>query len=607
MNSTDKNLPAADNRFLTALCSSFFLILPLIYFPALFDPAQISRAFVAYSLVIIAFIFLPLRFSGYRIAVGLFDLFWILYILFSSIACFTARDRSIAFFELSKLFLFYFLFVLFRFAVTHNAAVLKQVSFFVACNCIFQFIVVVAQKLWNWDMFGSRADFFGTMTHANILAESMLFSLPFATYAVMTRHGKSRYIPVIGICCSLLLIFVLKSRAVWVSLIAASVFVLIVMLTTGTMSALKKWLSDHHRPLIAATIAIMICAAILFLLDVHDFLDHIRSLIVLDSNNRTWLWSRTFPVIKDHLLTGVGLGNWRFYIPTLMDSELPKIVSFQRPHNDFLWVLSEGGIGALLFYLAVMFAVIFKMTKNLRSMQPENQLLHNMVLFGLISFLSVSFFAFPKERILHLIFFALFCALPYTVNPDRIILSINVRILASAFIIISLISLWFNFQRMQGEMAVKRVEFDIALSSRSKIELLHNVNPIFYAVDPVSMPVKFYEGIAWLESGNPKKMIDCLLEAHAVYPLQPEVLLNLGTGYEQLGDRGLARKYYREAIDADSLHLRAKINLAIIELRDGNKQESAAVLETIDTISLEQAPQLKAQYQTLKNSLRKWL
>ena len=71
---------------------------------------------------------------------------------------------------------------------------------------------------------------------------------------------------------------------------------------------------------------------------------------------RLQLWKKTLSMIADHPVLGVGAGNWKVVIPHYGTNGLPSEqgkVQYIRPHNDFLWILSENGPIALLAYLSL--------------------------------------------------------------------------------------------------------------------------------------------------------------------------------------------------------------------------------------------------------------
>ncbi len=70
---------------------------------------------------------------------------------------------------------------------------------------------------------------------------------------------------------------------------------------------------------------------------------------------RQIFWDHSFQMHAEHPFTGVGPGQWRIYFPKyglegMNPSVAEGITSEVRPHNDFIWVLSElGYVGLALF------------------------------------------------------------------------------------------------------------------------------------------------------------------------------------------------------------------------------------------------------------------
>ena len=69
--------------------------------------------------------------------------------------------------------------------------------------------------------------------------------------------------------------------------------------------------------------------------------------------------SSRIKLIAENPLFGVGPGNWRIKIweYDLYKGTLGKMFA-QRPHNDFLWVFSEGGIVAGISYILLLLILI---------------------------------------------------------------------------------------------------------------------------------------------------------------------------------------------------------------------------------------------------------
>jgi tetratricopeptide (TPR) repeat protein len=165
----------------------------------------------------------------------------------------------------------------------------------------------------------------------------------------------------------------------------------------------------------------------------------------------------------------------------------------------------------------------------------------------------------------------------------------------------------FNCFRYNGERLLKTVISNPDLTPPQRLSKLQAIKPWAYKVDPFSIPVKYYEGMALLGLGNIPEAKECFVEAYKIYPYQPDVLLNLGSACEVTGDREKAKRFYREAIMADNRDVRPKLNLAVVEYKDGEWEQSAGIIRSIDTNAVKKEPQSLVQYNTLTNSLRRFL
>ena len=69
--------------------------------------------------------------------------------------------------------------------------------------------------------------------------------------------------------------------------------------------------------------------------------------------SRQQVWQDTLQMVKVSPVGGVGLGNWKIEFPKYYRSVEDASRQVVRPHNDFLWILAEVGVIALLIYLTL--------------------------------------------------------------------------------------------------------------------------------------------------------------------------------------------------------------------------------------------------------------
>ena len=114
------------------------------------------------------------------------------------------------------------------------------------------------------------------------------------------------------------------------------------------------------------------------------------------------MWRHTREMVWDHPLLGVGLDNWEFAYPLYDRGVEPGKITADsepvRPHNDFLWILSELGLVGLGLYLWLLGAAWVAARRVFRSGEVTKQLCALAALAGIVALLGHSFFSFPKEQ-----------------------------------------------------------------------------------------------------------------------------------------------------------------------------------------------------------------
>ena len=105
---------------------------------------------------------------------------------------------------------------------------------------------------------------------------------------------------------------------------------------------------------------------------------------------RLWVWRGTVEIIKDFPLLGTGLGTFVHIFPKY---RLPQTkLFFSYAHNDFLELLSEGGVLGFAF-ISILFFFFLRKTVRLLFSRRDTWAI-NLTVGGLSSFLAISIFSF---------------------------------------------------------------------------------------------------------------------------------------------------------------------------------------------------------------------
>ena len=475
------------------------------------------------------------------------------------IACLTAililsLSRSInwavAIFDLQKLFLFLF----FSYVVTIIAGLDKDNVYLIAKSIVISgiiFSILGISGLFNHHIYSF-------MVNKNLFSSYLFLLSPFAFFGLFNFPGFWRIlslISVIGIHCA---IFLTRTRSVWLAIVLSAV----VLVCTGFYCR-KDW---KNESLNKKTIKIIAISSLLFIVSCTFLfsMDQNSYTSVLSTKNlekRVELWKNTIDMIKDNPV-GVGPGHWKIYYPryghsiTGQDGSGRKTeLVFQRPHNDYLGVLSEYGFpGLFLYIIFFMFMISYSFEIILHGNNDKIKSFALFMLYGITGYIVISFFSFPRERILHNIFLAhvsgsvvaIYRRLPPLTKTQK---QLPIKRVHICMMVILVFFIGTGFLRMNSEVHAKRMvqavksgEWDIVIYESDLTESL------FYNMDMVSNPIAWYRGLANFSSGHIDDAKNDFKKALLLHPWHVHSHNNLGVCYANTGNLKKARACFQKAI-----------------------------------------------------------
>ena len=117
-------------------------------------------------------------------------------------------------------------------------------------------------------------------------------------------------------------------------------------------------------------------------------------------SGRLPVWRNSMDIVRDYPVVGLGLANWELYYPAYSRGEQFRPgFAFLRPHNDYLWILTELGIIGLGIHLWLLVLAVWLAC---RYCLDEGSRVRNLVLIaaalGILGISGHAFFSFPRER-----------------------------------------------------------------------------------------------------------------------------------------------------------------------------------------------------------------
>lgn len=425
----------------------------------------------------------------------------------------------------------------------------------------------------------------------------MLFVLSsFAlAYIAEAKRKSCKLLSVTLFAVSLVLVVILKSRAVMLSYAAAVAFF-------AVMFFVRKRKVSFSRKFKVWTTAAVFVVVILFLtvgmrllvkVDVPKTADETTVEYAYHSTSSLYerfiLWEKTYEMIDDHPFNGCGVGNWQVMFPDYGLSELYSAnywnINFTRPHNEFLGLLAE--CGHVTFFVCMLFVIslIMKSFFAICKISDRRDFVYGAVILSAFVGCCVnSFFSFPSDKTEYFIWKAAMYAVLFTyiTKNENGYNSLKLNVLwKSVPVAVLVFTVFVCFFRYKGEHNVAAAANAIRNNDwKTALQCCEKAASVFYTIDYNGLPVNWHIGKAKEQLGLPGSLAD-YRRAHDDMPFCKQNLNDLGTAEYACGNRDVAVAHFEKAMQISSGFVYPYFNLAYIYLKDNELDKAAAVISAI--------------------------
>ncbi|RMG78622.1 MAG: hypothetical protein D6707_09595, partial [Bacteroidetes bacterium] len=452
----------------------------------------------------------------------------------------------------------------------------------------------------------------GTYTTPTLFVACITHAIPVGLalyYLNKNENIKNSILFTIG----LILLAVLLSgiRAAWLAaLVGIGLFFLLKDLSTISQLFSKKQIKIFT--LIASLILIILLSVLLY---------YIRP---ASANARLLIWRISLNMIKDHPVTGIGLGNFAvkymnyqakfFKNPAHINKWAGVAGNVNHAHNEFLQIFIETGMIGLFLFLTFLFFTYRDTFRLIISTKLNNE--HRLFLIGSISAIS---------SILVLSLFGFFIYFPYLTIFFIAYLAITVSILRKyqkgiiefhlpqsvhlTFLII-VIALFLQIApKMYKEYRARRIwQQGLMLALYKQPELaIKKYNQIYDTLKD-NGEFLFMFGATYVSIDSCQKGIK-LLERSKLNYNNPKIYIALGKGYEKIGMFQLAVKNYHIAgyMMPHQLYPHYLLAKLYYRMKDKNNAMAEAKIVTDKPIKIDSPAvrQMKSEMQNLLVKLNK--
>ena len=331
---------------------------------------------------------------------------------------------------------------------------------------------------------------------------------------------------------------------------------------------------------------------------------------------RIGYYESTINMIKDNMLIGIGLGNWRLIFPNYNISPFSKMfdnkglttgknilytdahfdnnaainvvkqnkdqfIITQRPHDDFLWLLAEVGLLGIIFviyFLYLHFKRLLLLIRNVKRDSTEYYLLLFMMM-SICSIIVESFFDFPRQRAVpNLYMWSMLgciaswdCKFNYVSYKSTffILLLISFLSIASIFSYFDIKShLYSQEARYYNDKNMSNELFSSSVSAIS----------YYRTVDYAGTPLFYYAGIAKYKMGYKKSAELLFQKAKELAPYHLGVLTNYMIVLADLGQLDKAYKILDKIRTTYPMMTKPSLDMAKFYLKAGKIDKAEEVL-----------------------------
>ena len=444
----------------------------------------------------------------------------------------------------------------------------------------------------------------GLMSSVNLYAGILALILPWCLGAAVVLRGAWRGLAVVAAGSLLVMILLLQSRAAWLAVLAGTASAVIVILLDAARFNVSR--RARNRLATACLAGIVALAGGIATAPADNFFaQRFRSIFVDPANpgalpregGRLMIWGITSRMIADHPLTGVGAGNFTVRLHEYFgddDLDFSNVhTNWVQPHNDFLWVFVEKGVLGIVLFVGCFVAAIASIRTILRSDAPPNDCwLTLAVVMGLTSYVTLSSFDFPLERITHQTYFALLLAvvtvLKHAVQPAAGGFPAPGTARLGRLVVVPLVVAALGLGITYSLAAVQQ-EKDVIVARQAygqgkweeMLAAAKRARTPWKTLDPLVSPVAFLEGMAHVQLGHVPEGIECLEQALIDNPNRMYVINNLGILYASTGRFDEAIECFSLAANRYPHRIEPFNNLASCLLETGRPAEAVELLEQI--------------------------
>ena len=396
-------------------------------------------------------------------------------------------------------------------------------------------------------------------------AEYVTLTLPFLIFRFLKSDTK-RILNLFMLFVSVAYLFSLRTRSAYISIL---IFIAILFFT-----------QKEKRKLLPVTVVLLIGISFSFINFPNFEKDRSNPLTSFDKYSkvryepnvsRLFFIDASVNIFLEKPLTGVGTGSWAGFFGKYHGDEISDRYinenSAINPHNEFLHFLSENGIAGFIFFSLISFIPIFYVKKN------------TPFFLSIIAFIFISLVSFPTENFSLMTIVAFSIAVAF---PKNKILNKQKFIFIFLILITVAITVFCGIRINSEKKYIDAINSKSAGRYKDMIQKLESINSAIYPVDPNKMPLAFYNGVGYFQTGDFLKAYDYFSEASDLMPYTAQILNNKAVSLIALSRDDEAIKLLIEIKNYFPYYIEPQINLLSLYMKNKKYDEAEILISELN-------------------------
>lgn len=397
----------------------------------------------------------------------------------------------------------------------------------------------------------------GIAGNINVMSYSLIFKLPFLIYYIFIRDKNRYLLYILIILLAYALFSILETRSAILTLVLITI---ILSIFFYYVQKSKNILKIFRNILLPISLGLFIS----FLTQSNftsktNIQDRMGTLLEVEQdqsiNERLRYYKAAFQSFKSNPILGVGVGNWEIESLRYERINMDDYTVPYHAHNDYLEILAESGIPAVVLYFGTLFVIMLLTIKKIlfNKIKKERDLFYIVILCSTSVYLIDSMFNFPQARIMsqmNLIF--LLCISTFFIDLKVTVSHKLLRLISLFCLSLLPFSLYSSIKVYDSsiDQVILLRQFNYADFSKPSLEYIDKVQTSYPNITPTSMPIASIKAMFYMTNEQYEKAINLFKQGTIRSPHLYFSESFIGYSYEQISKRDSALYYSKMAFDS---------------------------------------------------------